>query len=135
MRDKRKAKNCLISRQQAGYKYRFHVPLILNGIGGILFAPLAQMDKSTRLLIGWPWVRAPHGAYAEVAEWHTHAVQSRNFAGSTPAFCTTALTDGKKNKMQKWRNWHTRMAKNHMGNLAGSIPAFCTAAWLFNNQQ
>lgn len=96
MRDKRKAKNCLISRQQAGYKYRFHVPLILNGIGGILFAPLAQMDKSTRLLIGWPWVRAPHGAYAEVAEWHTHAVQSRNFAGSTPAFCTTALTDGKK---------------------------------------
>lgn len=68
MRDKRKAKNCLISRQQAGYKYRFHVPLILNGIGGILFAPLAQMDKSTRLLIEESWVRAPYGAYAEVAE-------------------------------------------------------------------
>ena len=94
MRDKRKAKNCLISRQQAGYKYRFHVPLILNGIGGILFAPLAQMDKSTRLLIGWPWVRAPYGAYAEVAEWHTHRTKNpevQHHVGPNPTFCTYRL--------------------------------------------
>lgn len=132
MRDKRKAKNCLISRQQAGYKYRFHVPLILNGIGGILFAPLAQMDKSTRLLIGWPWVRAPHGAYAEVAELE-YAYGSDPYGVCTlwvqiPPSALPPTVRQKKNKMQKWRNWHTRMAKNHMGNLAGSIPAFCTAA-------
>ena len=48
MQDKEKAKNCVTSEGRSfkrlpGTDHRFQVPLILNEVGGIFYAPLAQM--------------------------------------------------------------------------------------------
>ena len=50
MQDKKKAKNCVMSEGRSfgklpGIDHRFQVPLILNEIGGIFYAPLAQLGE------------------------------------------------------------------------------------------
>ena len=48
MQDKKKAKNCVMPGgssfgRMPEIEHGFHVPLILNEVGGIFYVPLAQM--------------------------------------------------------------------------------------------
>ena len=50
MQDKKKAKNCVMPggrsfRRLPEIEHGFHVPLILNEVGGIFYVPLAQLGE------------------------------------------------------------------------------------------
>ena len=54
MQDKKKAKNCVMPggmyfRRLPEIEHGFHVPLILNEVGGIFYVPLAQLGGAQRI--------------------------------------------------------------------------------------